>query len=96
MESKMKLSPKNGWIQVKLAFDKKEEEYEKSLVVLPEDYKPMEKPYKAVSIESDPNKKYKYGDIAIVPAHIIREVEIRDNKFYLIESNHIMAVVSAE
>ena len=95
----MKLNPKNGWIQVDLAFDKKEEEIEKSLVALPEDYKPMENPYKAVSVVEDPDlgkKCYKVGEVVVVPTHVIREVEIRDNKFYFVERNHIMAVVSAE
>jgi len=95
----MKLKPKNGWIEVLPAFDKAEEEYEKSLVALPDDYKPLEKPYKTVSVVSDPevNKRgYKPGDVIIVPTHVIREVDIRDNKFYFVERNHIMALVSAE
>jgi co-chaperonin GroES (HSP10) len=93
----MKLDPKNGWVQVDLSLDKKEEEIEKSLVALPEDYKPAEKPYKVVSVVKDPDlgkKSYKVGDVVVVPTHVIREVEIRDNKFYLVERNHILAVVS--
>ena len=93
----MKLSPKNECDHVDLAFDHKEEEYEKSLVALPEDYRPLEKPYKVVSVIKDSlagPKRYKSGDAVVVPTHVIREVEIRDNKFYLIERNHIMAVVA--
>ena len=90
----MVLDPKNSWIQVELSFDKKEEEIEKSLSALPEDYKPAEKPYKAVSVKVDPKDEYRYGDIIIVPSHIIREIEIRDNTFHLIERNHVMAVVN--
>ena len=93
----MKLNPKNDWVQVSPAFDKKEEEIEKSLVALPEDYKPMEKPYKAVSVIKDSltgPKRHKAGDIVVVPTHVIREIEIRDNKFYLVERNHIMAAVT--
>ena len=92
----MILEPKGDWVLVNLSFDKKEEEIEKSLVALPEDYKPAEKPYKAVSVEKDSRKKYQYGDIVVVPTHVIREVEIRGNKFYLIERNHIMGLVSPE
>ena len=44
----MKLDPKNNWIEVELSFDEKEEQ--ESLIALPEDYKPAEKPYKAVSM----------------------------------------------
>jgi co-chaperonin GroES (HSP10) len=90
----MKLDPKNNWIEVELSFDKKEEQ--ESLIALPEDYKPVEKPHKAVSLKSDPQGDYKFGDILVVPTHVIREIEIRQNKFYLVERNHIMAVVGPE
>ena len=90
----MKLDPKNNWIEVELSFDESEER--ESLIALPEDYKPAEKPYKAVSMKSDPQEDYKYGDILIVPTHIIREIEVRNNKFYLVERGHIMAVVEPE
>ena len=92
----MVLEPKNKWIEVELSFDKKEDEIEKSIIALPEDYKPAEKPYKAVSMKCDPEGVYKFGDILVVPTHIIREIEIRDNKFYLIERGHVMAVVEPE
>ena len=92
----MKLEPKGNWIQVDSAVDNKGGEMESALVALPDDYKPAEKSYKAVSVAEDPQQEYKEGDIVVVPTHIIREVEIRDNKFYLVERNHIMAVVSAE
>jgi hypothetical protein len=54
MELRMVLDPKNNWIQVELSFDKKEEEVEKSIIALPDDYKPAQKPYKAVSVAVDP------------------------------------------
>jgi co-chaperonin GroES (HSP10) len=90
----MILDPKNSWIEVDLSFDEKEAQ--ESLIALPEDYKPVEKPYKAVSMKRDPQDEYKFGDILIIPTHIIREIEIRDNKFYLVERNHVMAVVESE
>jgi len=93
MELRMVLNPKNSWIQVDLSFDKKEEEVEKSIIALPDDYKPAQKQFKAVSVKTDPEKEYQYGDVIVVPTHVVREVEIRDNTFYLIERNHIMAVV---
>ena len=94
MELRMVLDPKNNWIQVDLSFDKKEEEVEKSIIALPDDYKPAEKPFKAVSVTADPEKEYQHGDVVVVPPHVVREIQIRDNTFYLIERNHIMAVVS--
>ena len=91
----MLLVPKNRWVQVELAFDETEEVYEKSLIALPEDYKPAEKPYKAVSVVCDSGEEYKYGDAIVVPTHVIHEIEIRKNRFYLVERNHIMAVLTA-
>jgi len=90
----MVLDPKNNWIQVELAFDKREEEA--SLIALPDDYKPAEDPYKAVSVKVDPKEEYRYGDVIVVPTHIIRDIKIRDNTFHLIERNHVMAVVSKQ
>ena len=95
MESEMILHPKNKWIQVELCFDEKEEGAEKSLIALPDDYKPAEKPYKAVSVIGDPEGEYKYGDVLVLPTHIIREIELREHKFHLVERNHVMAVVVA-
>jgi len=90
----MIIKPKNNWIQVALSFDKdRENPYE---VLLPADYRPTESPYKAVSVHSDPLGEYKYGDVVVVPTHIIREIELESKKFHLIERNHIMAVVRAE
>ena len=92
MEFAMVLEPKNKWIEIELSFDKKEEKQE-SIVALPEDYRPAQKPYKAVSVVSDPEASYKHGDVIVVPTHVIQEIEIRDNKFYLVERNYIMATV---
>ena len=89
----MIVKPKNNWIQVTLSFDKdRENPYE---VLLPADYRPTENPYKAVSVQSDPLGEYKYGDVVVVPTHIIREIELESKKFHLIERSHIMALVEA-
>ena len=66
------------------------------MIELPDDYQPAEKPYKAVSVVRDPEGEYKYGDVVVLPTHIIREIELSNNKFHLVERNHIMAVVRAE
>ena len=88
----MKLKPINSWIQVDPSFDDVEEA-EPSLIALPDDYKPAQKPHKGVSVVSDPEAVYRPGEILVVPAHLIHEIELKDDKFYLIERNHIMAVV---
>ena len=92
----MLLTPKNKWIQVEFSFDKRERERKESLIALPEDYKPTENPYKAVSVVCAPEGEYKYGDVLVLPTHIVREIELREYKFHLVERNHVMAVVAAE
>ena len=91
----MIIHPKNKWIQVEFSFDKKGEVPETTLVALPDDYKAVEQPYKAVSAVRDPEGEYNYGDILVLPTHIVREIELSDYKFHLVERNHVMAVVSA-
>ena len=90
----MILDTKTPWIQVELSFDKEEEN--PYSIALPDDYRPAEKPYKAVSIVRDPEGEYKHGDDVVLPTHINREIELSTNKFHLVERSHIMAVVRAE
>jgi len=96
MEIEMLLAPTSKWVQVSLDFDETDEAHEKSLVALPEGYKPAEKPFKAVSVVCDSEKEYKYGDVVVIPTHVLREIGLRERTFYLVERGHIMAVVSAE
>ena len=64
----MKIEPKGNWIWVTQPFVEKEEE---SLIALPEDWKPAEKPYKAISVQKDPEGEYNYGDIFILTSIFI-------------------------
>ena len=89
----MVLEPKNSWIEIDLSFDKKKKRGEH--YCSPEDYRPAQKPFKAVSVVLDPHEEYKHGDVVVVPTHVVQEIEIVDNKFYLVERNYIMASVGA-
>ena len=80
----MIIKPKNKWVQVALDFDKESEK--DNLIALPDDYKPA-------SVKGDPEGEYKYGDVVVVPTHIIREIDLEEHKFYLVERSHIMATV---
>ena len=88
----MELEPRNRWIGVDLSFDKKEDA--QSAVILPEEYKPSEAPHKAVSVKKDPEEEYRFGDVIVVPTHVIREIVLRDETFYLVERNHVMARIT--
>ena len=91
----MVLEPRNKWIEVELSFDNNEQQQE-SIIALPDDYRPCEQPYKAVSVIRDPDEEYKNGDVIVTPTHVIQEIEIDKNKFYLVERNYIMATVRRE
>ena len=91
----MVLEPRNKWIEVELSFDNNEQQQE-SIIPLPDDYRPSEKPYKAVAVIRDPDEEYKNGDVIVTPTHVIQEIEIDKNKFYLVERNYIMATVRRE
>jgi co-chaperonin GroES (HSP10) len=49
-----------------------------------------------VSVIRDPDEEYKNGDVIVTPTHVIQEIEIDKNKFYLVERNYIMATVRRE
>ena len=87
----MKLTPKSNWISVKIVEENKETD--NTAILLPEDYRPQESPYKVVSIVNDPQGDYHCTSRVIIPTHVIREIEISERKFYLIERNHIMAEI---
>jgi len=87
----LELNPKYPWITVDLSFDEKEDK--KSTVILPEEYKPSEAPYKVVSVKRDASGEFLHGDVIVVPTHVIREVVLRGQPSYLVESNHVMATV---
>lgn len=95
MNGTMVLDPKGPWVQVELSFDKKKDGSPYT-IALPDDYRPQEKPYKAVSVVKDPEGEYSYGDVIILPTHVLREIELVDSVFHLVERNHVMAVVRSE
>ena len=84
----MKIKPENNWILVEIVDVKQEQE---SMVLLPEDYKKIENPYKVVNVLED--SKSEYSGKLVVPTHIIRDIQVGSEIFHLIERNHIMATV---
>jgi co-chaperonin GroES (HSP10) len=84
----MKIKPENNWILVEIVDVKQEQE---SMVLLPEDYKKTENPYKVVNVLED--SRFEYFGKLVVPTHIIRDIQVGSETFHLIERNHIMAAV---
>jgi hypothetical protein len=88
------IEPKNNWILVEIV-NKAEEKKEESVVLLPEDYKKPESPYSVARVLDDPESVYQDCDV-VIPTHIIRNIQIESETFYLIERSHIMALIRKE
>ncbi len=88
----MYLKPRGNWILVERRKSTSTEE--ETVVLLPEDYKKPDNPYSVVKVAEDSSLiEWSYGDMLLVPTHIIREIVIDDQTFLMIEKNHIMAKV---
>ncbi len=88
----MYLKPRGNWILV--ARRKSPSTEEETVVLLPEDYKKPDNPYSVVKVAEDSSLiEWSYGDMLLVPTHIIRAIVIDDQTFLMIEKNHIMAKV---
>ena len=88
----MNLKPRGNWILVERR--KAASTEQETVVLLPEDYKKPDNPYSVVKVAEDSSLiEWSYGDMLLVPTHIIREIVIDDQTFLMIEKNHIMAKV---
>tara|TARA_R110002012_G_scaffold231724_1_gene404414 strand:- start:263 stop:529 length:267 start_codon:yes stop_codon:yes gene_type:complete len=88
----MKLEPKRNWISISIPEEKQEES--EVMVLLPEDYKPTQNPHRTVAVVEDPQGEYDSGTLIIVPTHVVREVKVKSESFYLVERNFVMAAVT--
>jgi len=87
----MNVIPVNNWVHVSV----EQEQQEDTMVLLPDDYKRAESPYKVVRVASSCNG-YDEGDLVVVPTHTIQDIEVRGETIYLVLQNHIMALVREE
>ena len=61
--------------------------------VLPTNYKEKVEPYKVMRVIEDSNGKYEAESLILVPTNVLEEVELSDQKFYLVLDNYVMAVI---
>ena len=69
-----------------------EEEEQQSLIALPQDYKKTESPYMVVrvlQISGDGNLFLEQGDLIVIERRMLTEIEIKDEKNYLVLENYI-------
>ena len=87
------LSPRNRYLLV-------EEEHvtvtkqEQRSFVLPTNYKEKEEPYKVMRVIEDSNAKYPPESLILVPTNVLEQVDIDNEKFYLVTDNYILATVT--
>lgn len=86
------LSPRNRYLLVEekhVTISKQEER----AFVLPTDYKEKREPYKVMRVVEDSNGRFEPESLILVPTNVLEEVDINQQKFYLVTDNYVMAVV---
>lgn len=88
------LSPRNNYLLVEPL--NVIEEKPQQAFLLPADYKQKESPYKVMRVIEDANDKYRPESLILVPSHLIEEVDLDNEKHYLIPQNYVIATVTKE
>jgi hypothetical protein len=87
------LSPRNRYLLVEEKHVTINKQEERSFV-LPTDYKEKREPYKIMRVVEDASSNYTPETLILVPTNVLEEVEINEQKFYLVTDNYILAVVN--
>ena len=86
------LSPRNRYLLVEekhVTVTKQEER----AFVLPTDYKEKREPYKVMRVIEDSNARFEPESLILVPTNVLEEIDINEQKFYLVTDNYVLAVV---
>ena len=86
------LSPRNRYLLVEekhVTLSKQEER----AFVLPTDYKEKREPYKVMRVIEDSNGRFEPESLILVPTNVLEEIDINEQKFYLVTDNYVIAVV---
>lgn len=87
----MKIVTQNNWLLVK-PVEVQEEKKETSTILLPEDFRRKSNPYTLVKVLHDANGEYANEDV-VVPTHMITEVNLGSDSFFVVEKNHVLAII---
>ena len=87
----MQIYPKNRHLLVQLV----EEEQDTSKVLLPDDYKPMKSHIvaKVLKVHDSVKEEISEGSVVVAESNMLREVDIGDQKHYLIQANYVLCEV---
>ncbi len=87
------LSPRNRYLLVEEKHVTVSKQEQDRGFVLPTNYKEKVEPYKVMRVVEDSNGKYEPESLLLVPTNVLEEVELSEQKFYLVLDNYVMAVI---
>jgi len=88
----MTFTPVNNHLYVKVIEDNQAEE---SGILLPQDYRPAERPFAAVRVlGASMEAAWVPGTVLIVEAQMLRDIEHKGQTFTVVKENYVIGVVS--
>jgi len=88
----MTFIPVNNHLYVKVIEDNQAEE---SGILLPQDYRPAERPFAAVRVlGASMEAPWVPGTVLIVEAQMLRDIEYKGKTFTVVKENYVIGVVS--
>ena len=89
----MELVPHNRQVLIEMLDEKTEDSGESAAFLLPKDYEKPKSEFVKVAITDCTASELDLGFYAVVPRHMIQEVNIDGKTFHLILDNYILASV---
>ena len=88
----MTFTPVNNHLWVRTIED---EETEESGILLPQDYRPADKPFTAVRVlAASMEAEWTPGSLLVVEAHMLRDIEHKGETFTVVKENYVIGVLS--
>jgi co-chaperonin GroES (HSP10) len=88
----MTFIPVNNHLYVKVVED---EEAEESGILLPQDYRPADKPFAAVRVlATSMEAEWTPGSLLVVEAQMLRDIEYNGETFTVVKENYVIGVLS--
>ena len=87
----MNVYPKNKHLLIELI----EDEQDESTVLVPDDYRPIKTHImgKVLKVHDSVKEEISEGSVVVAESNMLREVDIGDQKHYLIQANYVLCEV---
>ena len=88
----MTFTPVNNHLYVKVVED---EDTEETAILLPQDYRPVDKPFAAVRVlAASMEAEWTPGSLLVVEAQMLRDIEHSGQTFTVVKENYVIGVLS--